>query len=976
MQLQFTEQKYQEECIRNIISIFNDLKEGFGFEYALNQCIKQEKISNSKNIDILMETGTGKTFTYIKTMFELNHNFGYNKFIILVPSLAIREGTKKNFEITKDYFKSIYSNFREREIDVNIYDGSISVINRFLDDDNFSVLVLTPHSFTNKENKLNRTIETEGFFSNKRIGTYLDALKELNPIIIIDEPHKFAGEAFSKYFNGFNNYFLRFGATFPKSKDKKDHIIELSNIAYKLDGVSSFKKNLVKKITVYYNETYNNKDIILSIEKDIVKIKSNINSEIVYKDLKVGDKFNGEEIIKINYEKKYSKESNIILSDGEQYFAEYLLEEDNIRFMIKESIELHFEKEKKLFLKGIKALSLFFIRYIAEYRRDLEDAEKYIDVKKIFEEEYKIIREKIINEIKNKEEYREYLKYLENDYKDGQLKVHEGYFSGDKGNDDEKIRKGVDLILKSKEKLLSFETQTRFIFSVWALQEGWDNPNVFTICKLSNRGSHTSKIQQVGRGLRICVNQKGERLTIDTFKDKNSFWNINNLDVVVSGDEADFIESLQKEIVDNSSVLYNEFTRTDLNSRLKANNIETNIRKFEKFLLDYNLIIDLEKVDDKGLDIYKKADDYFNKLSELKNKITDKEEKLMLEYAYKIFDEDMEHYITNGNKLRERKNLKIKNEKIEDFKKLWDFISKEAYYYINELNEKNEEILLNSIIEKINKLDIGKKSLKTVKLIWDIDNLEKDNSINKEILSSHEYRENIDYVFLARELAEKSKMPISFIVKILNGINKELREKIESNINYAKAEILYIIKNALIGDMKTLIEYNFIDGKIKPNIMYDKKGNFKNELEAGSLGKNQEKADNFSLKEEWIFEDIIEYDSIFERSIILDDPKINSIKIFAKMPKLSIPTPLGNYSPDFCYAVEREDSKKIFLIVESKGYNTEEEIPADEKSKIDFAYRFFEKINKNNSNDVKVYYKKRINKSQLYDMIEEVIKND
>ena len=974
MQLQFTEQKYQEECIRNIISIFNDLKEGFGFEYALNQCIKQEKISNNKNIDILMETGTGKTFTYIKTMFELNHNFGYNKFIILVPSLAIREGTKKNFEITKDYFKSIYSNFREREIDVNIYDGSISVIERFLNDDNFSALVLTPHSFNSQDKKLNRLIEKDLF--NKEGKTYLDALKNINPIIIIDEPHKFAGEAFYKNFRGFNNYFLRFGATFPKSKDKKDHIVELSNIAYKLDGVSSFKKNLVKKITVYYNETSNNKDIILSIEKDIVKIKSNINSEIVYRDLKVGDKFNGEEIIKINYEKKESKESNIILSDGEQYFAEYLLEEDNIRFMIRESIELHFEKEKKLFIQGIKALSLFFIRYIAEYRRDLEDAEKYTDVKKIFEEEYKIIREKIINEIKDKEEYKEYLKYLENDYQDGQLKVHEGYFSGDKGSDDEKIRLGVDLILKSKEKLLSFETQTRFIFSVWALQEGWDNPNVFTICKLSNRGSHTSKIQQVGRGLRICVNQKGERLTIDTFKDKNSFWNVNNLDVVVSGDEADFIKSLQKEIVANSSVLYDEFTRTDLNSRLKANNIETNIRKFEKFLVCNNLIIDLDKVDDKGLDIYKKADDYFNKLSELKNKITDKEEKLMLEYAYKIFDEDMEHYITNGNKLRERKNLKIKDEKIEEFKKLWDFISKEAYFYINELNEENEEILLNSIIKKINNLDIEKKSLKTVKLVWDIDHLEKENSINKEILSSNEYRENIDYVFLSRELAEKSKMPISFIVKILNGINKELKEKIESNINYAKAEILSIIKNALIGDMKTLIEYNFVDGKIKPNIMYDKKGNFKNELEAGSLGKNQEKADNFSLKEEWIFEDIIEYDSMFERSIILDDPKIKNIKIFAKMPKLSIPTPLGNYSPDFCYAVEREDSKKIFLIVESKGYNTEEDIPADEKSKIDFAYRFFEKLNKNNSSDVKVYYKKRINKSQLYDMIEEVIKND
>lgn len=855
MQLQFTEQKYQEECIQNIISIFNDLKYKFSFEETLNKCIKQEKISNSKNIDILMETGTGKTFTFIKTMFELNHNFGYNKFIILVPSLAIREGTKKNFEITKDYFKSIYSNFREREIDVNIYDGATSVIERFLYDDNFAVLVLTPQSFNSQDKKLNRIIEKDLF--NQEGKTYLDALKKLNPIIIIDEPHKFAGKSFFEYFNGFNNYFFRFGATFPKSKNKNDNIIELSNIAYKLDGVSSFKKNLVKKITVYYNETHNNKDIILSIEKDIVKIKRNINSEIVYKDLKVGDKFNGEEIIKINYKKKDSKDSNIILSDGEQYFAEYLLEEDNIRFMIRESIELHFEKEKKLFLQGIKALSLFFIKYISEYRRDLEDAEKYTDIKKIFEEEYKIIREKTINELKDNEEYKEYLQYLKNDYQDGELKVHEGYFSGDKGSDDEKIRQGVDLILKSKEKLLSFETQTRFIFSVWALQEGWDNPNVFTICKLSNRGSHTSKIQQVGRGLRICVNQKGERLTIDTFKDKNSFWNVNNLDVVVYGDEADFIESLQKEIVDNSSILYDEFTRTDLNSRLQTNNIETNIRKFEKFLLDYNLIIDLEKFDDNGLDIYKKADDYFNKLSQLKNQITDKEEKLMLEYAYKIFDEDMEHYVTNGNKLRERKNLKIKNEKIEDFKKLWDFISQEAYYYINELNEENEKILLNTIIEKINNLDIEKKSLKTIKKDFDIDNLEKENSINKEILYSHEYIENIDYVFLARELAEKSKMPISFIVKILNGINKELKEKIESNINYAKAEILSIIKNALIGDIKTLIEYNFIDGKIKPNIMYDKKGNFKKELEAGSLGKNQEKADNFSLKEEWIFEDII-----------------------------------------------------------------------------------------------------------------------
>jgi type III restriction enzyme len=506
-QFQYEIQKYQEDCVENIVSIFEKLnqKENFCEELA-NHKKKQNynfPVQNTKNIDIMMETGTGKTFTYIKTIFELCKHFGYKKFIILVPSVAIREGTKTNLEDTKEYFKGLYANEKEKEIEVFIYEGgNTSAVTQFIGTSHLSVLVMTPSSFSHKDNILNRPLERdinnpELFVNNQKPPkTYLECLKRLNPIVIMDEPHRFDGDAFKKYFEGFNNYYLRFGATFPNKKDS----VPLSNVAYVLDSISSFRQCLVKKIVVYTQDIVENTDTLVGIENKKAIVNTLTNGIIVRRELGVGSVFNGKSIKKIN-------KDSIVLADGTIVKVDYSLSDESLRAMIKETIRIHFEKEKYLFEQGIKALTLFFIQNdVSLYRGDNPK------IKNIFEEEYISKRHEILQTL---DPASDYYKYLQNDFdSEGNLQVHKGYFSGDKGNSDEKIRAGVDEILKDKKKLLSFESPTRFIFSIWALQEGWDNPNVFTICKLSNQGSEISKLQQIGRGLRICVNQNLQRQTL------------------------------------------------------------------------------------------------------------------------------------------------------------------------------------------------------------------------------------------------------------------------------------------------------------------------------------------------------------------------------------------------------------------------------------------------------------------------------
>lgn len=955
-------QDYQENCINSIINLFDSINQKENFKEIMSNHYDSNQynfpIEESRNIDIMMETGTGKTFTFIKTIFELNKNFGYRKFIILIPTVPIREGTKSNFEDTKEYFKGYYANEVDKEIETFVYEGgNISSVNQFINATRLSVLILTSSSFNSRDNILNRPLEkdvhTPDLFTTYQDmpKSYLDCLKRLNPIIIMDEPHRFDGDAFKAYFEGFDNYYLRFGATFPKRKNS----LPLSNVAYVLDSISSFQQSLVKKIVVYTQDIVENTDTLLSIENKKALVNTLSNGVLIKRTVGIGSIFNNKSIKKIN-------KSAIVLSDDTIEKIDYSLSDDSIRTMIKDTIRIHFEKEEALFNKGIKALTLFFMESdISLFRGDKAK------VRKIFEEEYIQQRSEILQEL---EKSSSYYQYLQNDFDDqDSLQVHKGYFSGDKEKTkDEKIKAGVNEILKDKKKLLSFGSSTRFIFSIWALQEGWDNPNVFTICKLSNQGSDTSKLQQIGRGLRICVNQNLERQTL-SFLDNNqeNFWQINNLDVVVSSKEQGFVKAIQDEVLKNSYLIAETFTAQELKILLKDKGLldDLTVRKLYKILEDSEMIVFKTTVD--GLDVFEKSLD-FSKI--LKEQDIPNEQKQIL---HNLFVLDTKLYIQGSEDKQVKKKVIIKNSHLKDFKALWNTINKNAFYSIENLPVEQELQLINNIKNDIESLNINEVLLQTIKSELHIHRSNEQSIITKELFDSATYQSKVDYIELIHTISNNTKTPLYFNVKIFNALSNNFKRKIlRSNPQQVQKEICNIIRNNLISTLKANITYDGVSGKALPNVFKTKDN--KSYLETGSVGKFQKDiTSDFSLKSKWVFEEVIEYDSAFELEIIEQDQDIDSIEFFGKLPRLKIKTPLGEYNPDFCYAVKGSNGNKVFLVVESKGYDTSTEIPTNEKSKIEFAKEYFKALNnyylEKGIDNIKISFKERINCTQLSSLI-------
>lgn len=962
-QFQYEIQGYQEDCVNNIINIFKNLREGKKFSEVLTGHHRKYNynfpVQDTKNIDIMMETGTGKTFTFIKTIFELCKHFGYKKFIILVPSVAIREGTQSNLEDTKDYFKSLYANEKEKKIETFVYEGgNISAVRQFIGTSHLSVLIMTPNSFSHRDNILNRPLDREIYAPNlfeenqDPPKTYLECLKRLNPIVIMDEPHRFDGDAFKKYFEGFNNYYLRFGATFPKKKDS----LPLSNVAYVLDSISSFRKSLVKKIVVYTQDIVENTDTLIDIDNKKAIVNTLTNGIIVRREIGVGSLFNGKSIKKIN-------KDSIVLSDDTIEKVDYSLSDESLKAMIRETINIHFEKEKVLYEQGIKALTLFFIpNDIALYRGDNPK------IKNIFEEEYKIKRNQVIQKL---DPTSNYYRYLQNDFdSEGHLQVHKGYFSGDKGNADEKIKAGVDEILKDKKKLLSFDSPTRFIFSIWALQEGWDNPNVFTICKLSNQGSDISKLQQIGRGLRICVNQDLLRQTLKNLNDDQEiFWKINNLDVVVSSKEQGFVEAIQNEILSNSFLLSETFTEQELKKLLKekANFDDATVRKIYRTMEDSQMIIFKATVD--GIDVFEKSPDFHNIL---KQQNLPEEQVKAIE---SLFATDANTYVQKAEKKKEKKKVYIKETHLQDFQNLWNAINKNAFYVLETLSEEQENQLIQNIKKEIENLNIEEILLQTIRAELNVNRIGEQGSIEARLIDTVSYKSKVDYLELVRTLSNNTKTPLSFVVKIFNALRDDFKKKMLcNNPEQAQREITKIINKNLIAMLKANIKYDgistgSISGTGLPNVF--KTDNGKTYLDTGSTGKFQKDiTSDFSLKAKWVFEEVIEYDSDFELEIVEQDPDIESIEIFAKLPRLKIKTPLGDYNPDFCYVVKTNNGNQIFLVVEAKGYNSIAEIPEDEKAKIDFAKKYFEALAEHYQNqNIKILFKERINRTQLAALI-------
>lgn len=959
-QFQYEIQSYQEDCVKNIVDLFKSLRQNLDFCEILKA--HQDKhgynfpIKKTKNIDIKMETGTGKTFTFIKTIFELNKNFGYKKFIILIPSVAIREGTKAHLVDTKDYFKSLYANEKEKEIETFIYEGgNVSAVRQFINTSHLSALVMTPSSFNHKDNILNRPLEhdintPDLFTSNhKPLKSYLECLKRLHPIVIMDEPHRFDGNAFKEYFDGFENFYLRFGATFPKNKDS----LMLSNVAYVLDSISSFRQSLVKKIVVYTQDIVENTDTLIGIENNKAIVSTLTNGIIVRRELTRGSVFNGKSIKRIN-------KSAIVLTDDTIERVEYSLSDETLRAMIKETIKIHFEKEKRLFEQGIKALTLFFMESdISLFRGN--DAK----IKNIFEDEYEKQRSAMLSKLDQTDEY---YKFLQNDFDSkNNLQVHKGYFSGDKGNVDDKIKAGVDEILKDKKKLLSFESPTRFIFSIWALQEGWDNPNVFTICKLSNQGSEISKLQQIGRGLRICVNQNLQRNTLENLNNNQEmFWKINNLDIVVSSKERGFVEAIQNEILSNSFLINKIFTEQELKILLKEKGgfDDKTVRKIYRTMENSEMIIFKVTVD--GIDTFEKSPEFSKILKE--QNLPENQAKTL----DNLFATDADTYVQKGENKKRKKKVYIKPAHLQEFQNLWNTINKNAFYALDTLSKEQEDQLIQNIKTQIEAINIEEILLQTIRAELNVNRIDEQGAITEKLTNSISYKSKVDYLKLVHTLSNNTKTPISFVVKVFNALSDNFKTKMLcNNPEQAQREISEIIKKNLITMLKANISYDGIEGTGLPNVFKTQNG--KTYLDTGSTGKFQKDIDgDFSLKSKWVFEDVIEYDSDFELEIVEQDPDINSIKVFGKLPRLKIKTPLGDYNPDFCYAIINSEGNKIFLVVEAKGYQSSTAIAVNEKGKIDFAKKYFEALAEHyKDKDIKVSFKERIDKTQLAALIME-----
>lgn len=968
-QFQYEIQSYQDDCVSNIVSLFESLRQKVNFGEVLTTHHKKHKynfpVQDTKNIDIMMETGTGKTFTFIKTIFELSKNFGYKKFIVLIPTVPIREGTKTNLEDTKDYFKSFFANEKEKEIETFVYEGgNISAVRQFIGTSHLSVLVMTPSSFNSKDNILNRPLEKEMNAPELYINnqdppkSYLECLKRLNPIVIMDEPHRFEGNAFKTYFEGFDNYYLRFGATFPKKKDS----LPLSNVAYVLDSITSFRQSLVKKIVVYTQDVVENTDTLIGIEKvgtvNKAIVSTLTNGIIARRELGVGSVFNGKSIKKIN-------KDTIVLADDTIEKVDYSLSDESLRAMIKETIKIHFEKEKALFEQGIKALTLFFMESDTSLFRG--DSPK---IKNIFEEEYKKQYGEIVSKL---EQTSEYYKFLQNDFdSDNTLQVHKGYFSGDKGNADEKVKAGVDEILKDKKKLLSFESPTRFIFSIWALQEGWDNPNVFTICKLSNQGSEISKLQQIGRGLRICVNQNLQRNTLKNLNDdQEAFWKINNLDVVVSSKEHGFVEAIQNEILSNSFLIAETFTEQELIKTLKEKSgfdDDTVVTLVDDILKEKKMIVRKAIVD--GQKIYEKSPEFS---AILKEQNLPEEQVKAIE---SLFATDTNTYVQKAEKKKEKKKVFIKPTHLQEFQNLWNTINKNAFYVLDTLTTEQESQLIQNIKAQIESINIEEILLQTIRAELNVNKIGEQGAITERLTDTVSYKSKVDYLELVRTLSNNTKTPISFVVKVFNALSDDFKTKMLcNNPEQAQREISEIINKNLIAMLKANIKYDGINGTGLPNVfktdVSTSSTQGKTYLDTGSVGKfRKEIAGDFSLKTKWVFEEVIEYDSDFELEIVEQDPDIDSIEIFGKLPRLKIKTPLGDYNPDFCYAIKSTEGNKIFLVVEAKGYKSSTAIPVDEKGKIDFAKKYFEALAEHyKDQNIKISFKERINKTQLAALI-------
>ena len=901
------------------------------------------------SLDVEMETGTGKTYVYIKTMFEMNKRFGWSKFIVVVPSIAIREGVYKSFTMLEEHFMELYG----KKARYFIYNSAnLTQIDSFSSDASINVMIINVQAFNTsfKEGAANKEAriiysKRDDFQSRRPI----DVIAANRPIIIMDEPQKMEGEATQKALRNFKPLFvLNYSAT-----HKTSH-----NCIYALDAYDAYKQRLVKKIQVKGITVQNLLGTQSYIYFDSIILSKN-HAPVVRLEIEVKGaaatrrqlcKFEqGDSLFAVSQLPAYKDfviteinplTNSVYFQNGKQLRQGEVMgdvsEKAIQQIQIRETIKSHFEKERALFQQGIKTLSLFFIDEVANYKSyDMDGNEVQGPLWKMFEDEYN----RYLNENLTlfEDDYQKYLRRF------SAAQVHNGYFSIDKKGHsiDSEVKRGkdtsddisaYDLILKNKERLLSFDEPTRFIFSHSALREGWDNPNVFQICTLRHANSSTAKRQEVGRGLRICVDNDGNRMDKERLGD--TVHDTNKLTVIANENYSTFVDALQKETKDT---LRERPTQATVNYfkgvTVKVGEEKHTISEQEAASI-VSYLFDNDYIDDKGNILQ----DYHTEmekgtLAPMSKKLQPIEEQVH-KLIQSIFDPAaLDDMVEDANGKAEVVNERLNdNAEKKEFKALWNEIN---HRYVYTVHYDSEELIQKAIAAINSELNVTQLKYVVTTGIQGDDELD---FTGEHSTRTREMRDvstsNVPYD-LVGDIAKAATLTRRTVTRILKGIQRSKLYMFKNNPEEFIRKVSHIIREQKATMIVEHISYNRTENQYDSDIF--------------TKEKSRQTVDKAYEAKKHIL-DYVFPDSQGERTFAEDLDKADEVCVYAKLPRsFHIPTPVGNYAPDWAIAFnDNMGIKHVFFIAETKGSMDSMQLKGVEKAKIDCAKKLFNNVSTSN----------------------------
>lgn len=922
-----------------------------------------EKLVDSKaapgapNLDVEMETGTGKTYVYIKTIMESYKRYGWSKYIIVVPSIAIREGVKKTFDVTAEHFQQLYGT-KPRSF---IYNSSqLNELERFSSDAGVQVMIINIQAFNTAGKDNRRIYDILDDFQSRRP---IDVIKANRPIVIIDEPQKIGADKSLKALAEFNALMvLRYSAT---------HKVEHTKV-HRLDALDAYNQKLVKKIAVRGitvkgltgSSAYLYLDAIeiakgskpqARVEIEVLtkgglrkrqvkrlEVGANLyavsNEITAYKDLFVTDIDANGDVIEL------SNGVSVIagqLADGD------VTEESKRRIQIREVIRAHIEKERELFSQGIKVLSLFFIDEVAKYR-DYDREDTLGDYARMFEDEYGIIRDEVLGELELDAATAAYLTYLR---RDEVRAVHEGYFSIDKktkrqvdgkvsGRGEDKGQSAdtdaYDLILKDKERLLSFAEPVRFVFSHSALREGWDNPNVFVMGMLKKSDNTASRRQEIGRGLRLAVDQHGERMD-----NPSTVHDINKLTVVTDESYTDFVAGLQKEIFESLEARPRKatvkfFTGKTIQTASGEKVVEEKLATEIYLHLRQNGYVDVDDMVTMKYKDDKAAGTLTAPTSEMLLPIID--------FVWPLVDA---LYLDIPVPTDDRKPKKIPlneaNFAKKEFQALWRRINHKAVYQV----EFDSKELIRKCIQALDQ-QLNVAAMQYVLLAGQQrDSLEADDLANAEGFSTPKSETHTEIVSagsqvkydLLGEITQKTHLTRRTVAAILGGVTRATFGKFRLNPENFITETARLVNEQKATVIVEHLSYNALEDKFDSAIFTENQTRQELTHAGDKLTKH--------------IYDYVVTDSKVERDFVAELDTSKEVAVYAKLPRgFFIPTPVGNYNPDWAIAFTEGTVKHVYFIAETKGSLSTLQLKGVEDAKIECARKFFASLSEKNGQAV------------------------